>query len=104
MIRFPSGNVDILVFFLFHSARLTDIRCLVDKRTGENRESINMSTAGLSILEWQAFLGIILFTSNDYISSFFCKRKKYFWKKLEVINNFWKLFRILEGEMNSVRN
>ena len=104
MIRFPSGNVDILVFFLFHSAIITDIRCLVDKRTGKNREIFNMSTAGLFILEWQALLGIILFTSNDYISSFFCKGKKYFWEKLEVINNFWKLFRILEGEMNSVRN
>ena len=104
MIRFPSGNVDILVFFLFHSARLTDIRCLVDKRTGKNREIINMSTAGLSVPEWQALVGIILFTSNDYISSFFKKKKKYFWKKLDVINNFWKLFRILEGEMNSVRN
>ena len=73
MIRFPSGHVDILVFFLSHSARLVVIRCLADNGTGKNRKIIYMSTAGLSVLECQALAGIHAFSGNDYISSFFRK-------------------------------
>ena len=54
MIRSPSGDVDIFVLFLLHSARLVDIRYLVDNRTEKNRKIIDMSTTGLSVLEYQA--------------------------------------------------
>ena len=71
MIRLPSGDVDILVLFLLHSARLVDIRCLDDNGTGKNCKIINMSTTGLSVLEYQALASIHAFSGNDYISSFF---------------------------------
>ena len=104
MIRSPSGNVDILVLFLLHSDRLVDMYCLVDNGTGKNHKITDMSTTGLFVLECQALASINAFSGNDYISSFFRKEKSIFGKMLEAINNFWRLFRILEGEMNSLRN
>ena len=80
--RFPSVDVDILVLFLLHSTRLVDIHCLVDNETGKNRKIIHMSTTGLPVLECQALAGTHAFSGNDYISSFFRKGKKYFWKKV----------------------
>ena len=104
MIRSPSGNVDILVLFLLHSDRLLDMHCLVDNGTGKNHKITDMSTTGLSVLECQTLASINAFSGNDYISSFFRKEKSIFGKRLEAINNFWKLFRISEREMNSVKN
>ena len=91
MIRFPSGHVDILVFFLLHSARLLVIRCLADNGTGKNRKIIYMSTAGLSVLECQALAGRHAFSGNDYISSFF-RKEKYFLKKVRSNQQFLETF------------
>ena len=83
MTTFPSVDVDILlVLFLLHSTRLVDISCLVDNRTGKNRKIIHMSSTGLPVLKCQALAGTHVFSGNDYISSFFRKGKKYFWKKV----------------------
>ena len=41
-----------------------------------------MSITGLSVLECHALAGIHVYSGNDYISSFFRKVKKYFWKKV----------------------
>ena len=92
MIRFPSGDVDILVLFLLHSATLVDIHRLVDNGTGKNRKIIDMSTTGLSVLECQALAGIHAFSGNDYISSFFRKGKKCFWKKVRSNQQFLETF------------
>ena len=64
MIRFPSGNVDILVLLLWHSGTLVDIRCLVDNGTEKNCKIIDMSTTRLSALECQALAGTHSFSGN----------------------------------------
>ena len=92
MIRSPSGNVDILVLFLLHFARLLDIHCLVDNGTGKKHKITDMSTTGLSVLECQALAGIHAFSRNDYISSSFRKGKKYFWKKVRSNQQFLETF------------
>ena len=92
MIRFSSGNVDILVLLLWHSGTLVDIRCLVDNGTEKNCKIIDMSTTRLSALECQALAGTHSFSGNDYISSFFKKGKKYFWKKVRSNQQLLKTF------------
>ena len=104
MIRFPSGHVDIFVLFLLHSARLVVIRFLVDNGTRKNRKIIDISTAGLSVLECQALAGIHAFSGNDYISSIFRKEKKYFLKKVRSNQQFLETFVNLGRRMNSVKN
>lgn len=92
MIGSSSGDTDILVLFQLHSARLVDVRCLVDNGTGKNRKIIDASTTGLSVLECQALAGIHAFSGNDYISSFFRKEKKYFLKKVRSNQQFLETF------------
>ena len=72
MIRNSSGDVGILVLFLMHSARLVDIRGLVDNGTGKNCRIIDPSTTGLLVLECQLLSGIHAFSGNDV--QFFLKR------------------------------
>ena len=101
--RFPSVNIDIIVFLLLHSARFIHIRCPVDNGTGKNRKIIDMITTGLSVLECQVLAGTHAFSGNDYISCFFRKRKKFFFgKTLEAINNFLKLSQIFEEEFDLI--
>ena len=72
MIRNSCGDVGVLVLFLLHSARLVDIRGLIDNGTGKNCRIIDPSTTGLPVLECQPLSGIHAFSGNDL--QFFLKR------------------------------
>ena len=99
LIRSPSGDIDVLVLFLMHSAE--GPRILVDNGTGKSRKIIDISTSGLSSKEREALGGMHAFSGNDYVSSFFRKGKAKFWKEILNHPEFVDVFSQL-GTFNAV--
>ena len=90
LIRSPSGDIDILVLFLLHQFK--NKRVLIDNDTGKSRKIIDMSSTTLTQLKRQALAGIHAFSGNDYISAFFRKGKRKFWKLLMENEEFIQTF------------
>ena len=87
MVRSPSGDIDIMVLFLGHD--FDEVRVLVDNWTGK---IIDISSSTLPKVQRQALVGIHAFSGNDYVSSFFRKRKIAFWKAMLKRTEFIELF------------
>ena len=99
MVRSPSGDTDILVLFLLH--QFDGLRVLIDNGTGKNRKILDMSTSSLSTVYRQELAGMHAFSGNDYVSCFFRKGKKIFWKLIVKNPVFVDAFAEL-GLFNSV--
>ena len=87
MVRSPSGDIDIMVLFLGHD--FDEVRVLVDNWTGK---IIDISSSTLPKVQRQALVGIHAFSGNDYVSSFFRKRKIAFWEAMLKMTEFIELF------------
>ena len=57
-------------------------------RSGSNKEHYKLSDIEIAIDSTSALLGLHAFTSNDYMLSFFWKRKERFWKLIEKSRKF----------------
>ena len=93
MVRSPSGDVDILALFVAHD--FAGVQVLIDNGVGLNKKIIDVTSSTLDIDKRRALIGLHAFSGNDYISSFFRKRKIAFWrgmvKKDEYVNLFVNL-------------
>ena len=72
MVRSPSGDVDIVSLFLYHDMFI-DADVFIDNGTGAQRKMIDIYSTELSLDKREAILGLLGFTGNDYLSSFFWK-------------------------------
>lgn len=72
MVRSSSGDIDIIVFHA-HYFFGCDVRVYID--IGTHRKLFHISFFRLPTKQRNVLLGIHLFTGNDYLSSFFKKKK-----------------------------
>ena len=90
LVRFPYGDIDILMLFLLHQFEPKQV--LIDNGTGSNRKIIDMSFPNFMQLQRQALAGVHAFSGNDYVSCFFRKGKKKFWDLLTKHERFIQTF------------
>ena len=88
-VRSPSGDVDIIVLFMLHCS---GSNIFLDNGHGDARKIIDISFPVLSKIEYQGLSGIHVFSGNNYISSFFRKGKKKFWKTLLKYPEYLDIF------------
>ena len=94
LVRSPSGDIDVIVLFMLYSSGR---HIFLDIGHGDARKIIDISCAISRLSRIHAFSG------NNYISSFFQKTKKKFWKtwnSLEYLDIFGNLgkFEILQED------
>ena len=79
MIRSPSGDVDIIAMLVGHMDKIS-ATVYIDNGTGKSRKVFKLISCTLSpenaILLW----GCMLIPGNNYVSGFFRKGKKTFWR------------------------
>jgi hypothetical protein len=90
MIRSPSGDIDILVLFMAHDFGAAKV--LIDNGTGKARKIIDVTSSTLDLEKRKALVGLHAFSGNDYVSSFFRKGKKAFWKTMLKRQEYIRLF------------
>ena len=90
MIRSPSGDIDILVLFMAHDFGAAKV--LIDNGTGKVRKIIDVTSSTLDLEKRKALVGLHAFSGNDYVSSFFRKGKKAFWKTMLKRQEYIRLF------------
>ena len=79
LVRSSSGGIDIIVLFMLHCS---SSNIFFDFGHGNSRKIIDIRFPMLSKIEYQGLSGIRAYSGNIYISSFFWKDKKMFWKAL----------------------
>ena len=90
MIRSPSGDIDILTLFVAND--FGGVKVLIDNGTGKHRKTIDATSSTLDAEEKKAVVGLHAFSGNDYVSSFFRKGKKAFWKVMQKDQKYIRLF------------
>ena len=78
VVRSSSGDIDIPIILLANE--IDNLKVFIDNGTGKARKILDLTSCDLSRAQKQALLGMHAFSGNDYISSFFRKGKKAFWK------------------------
>ena len=68
------------------------VRVFLDSGVGENRKIVDLTSSTLSSIERRAVVGLHAFSGNDYVSAFFKKGKKSFWKAMLKRNEFVSTF------------
>lgn len=89
MIRSHSGDIDILALFVAHGFA---VKVLIDNGTGKARKIIDVTSSTLDLEKRKALIGLHAFSGNDYVSSFFRKGKKAFWKAMLKRQEYIRLF------------
>ena len=74
MVRSPLGDIDVLVLFILHQFEGKNV--FIANGVGKNQKIVDISTTMLSLQQRHTLAGVHAFSGNDYISSFFQKRKK----------------------------
>ena len=87
IVRSPSGDVDITVIMISQLLSNAD-RVFLDYGTGVNRKGMWLSDVDMPESGRKCLIGFHGFTGNDYISSFFRKRKTACWKIVEKNSKF----------------
>ena len=75
----PSGDTDIVVLAVGLLQEFND-RVFIVHGSGSNAEHYNLSNFEIDMESASALLGLLAFTSNDYVSLFFRKGKEKCWK------------------------
>ena len=78
MIRSPSGNIDIIMLFIYHE--FDGITILIGNGVGKSRKIIDMSTSLLYQQKYSVLAAVHVFLENDYLSGFLGKVIKGMWK------------------------
>ena len=68
------------------------VKVLIDNGTGKHRKIIDATSSTLDAEEKKALVGLHVFSGNDYVSSFFRKGKKTFWKVMQKDQKYIRLF------------
>ena len=87
IVRSPSGDVDITVIMISQLLSNAD-RVFLDFGTGVNRKGMWLSDVDMPESGRKCLIGFHGFTGDDYISSFFRKRKTACWKIVEKNSKF----------------
>ena len=90
MIRSPSGDIDILTLFVAND--FGGVKVLIDNGTGKHRKIIDATSSALDTEKKKALVGLHAFSGNDYVSSFFRKGMKAFWKVMLKHQEYIRLF------------
>ena len=98
VVRSCSGDTDIPIIILGNECE--NLTLLTNSGGGKSRQVINLSECTLTRLQKDALLGLHAFTGNDYISSFFHKGKKTWWRLIKDKDNFLKIFAGLGSQQN----
>ena len=77
----PCGDTDIMVLAASLISSSQD-RVFLDYGNGKHRKTIKLNNVNMATDLKLALVGFHAFTGNDYISSFFTKRKTASWKKM----------------------
>ena len=87
VIRYPSGEADILVL---SAALLYNFieHVVIDNGSGQSRKCIDLKSLQSSECKYSAMLGLHAFTGNEYLSSFFRKRKERCWEFMQKYQEF----------------
>ena len=97
IIRYPSGDADIVALFLGHE--FPNVQILIDNGTGKDRKIIEVTSSELSASRKKVLLGMHAFSGNDYVSCFFRKGKQAIWIAANKKTEFIDLFASLGDEM-----
>lgn len=77
-----------------------NLKVIIDNGSGKSRRLLDLSQCQLTEIQKQALLGIHAFSGNDYVSSFFRKGKKTWWKVVKDDENLLKVFAELGNEQH----
>ena len=99
VIMSPSGETDILVL---SAALLYNFKehVVIDNGYSQSRKCIDLRSLQSSECKYSAMLGLHAFTGNDYLSSFFRKRKERCWKLMQKYEEFEVCFTNLGSKPN----
>lgn len=98
VVRSCSGDTDIPIILLANECE--NLRVIIDNGSGKSRRILDLSHCQLTDIQKQALLGLHAFSGNDYVSSFFRKGKKTWWKVIQDDENLLKVFAELGSEQH----
>lgn len=96
VVRSSSGDTDIPIILLGNECE--NLKVIIDNGSGKSRQVLDLSRSHLTDIQKQALIGTHAFSGNDYVSSFFRKGKKTWWKVIKDDEHLLKAFAELGNE------